>query len=220
MKLILLVICILPLESFAFYDTAILASIMTNTTTQISRLEKIATGGKEQLGLMKDLKEYSEQVKDLHDTITDVSSEVQSIVDIGTARPEDLEGLVDVLEQGVDGKERLERLAEKARKADQTSKAVVISSKENQVDLNRESSTNRKQLDKSFGGGSVKNQNQVTAQNTGLINSKLSLTNSLLKKQNQNSAEMNQVIVADIVNREKDRLAQEEFFRISNKKRN
>ena len=221
-KLSLVFFLLVPVKSYAFFgtDLPILMSIASNTASQVVRLETLIKGAEKQLEFTKRLKESTDEIREAYDTLDDVQSTLVSIVEASNGDIEGLEDVNDTIENVIDKKERLARLMKSAEEANKSSTIVANVTKESQASLNAEMRKNRKQELKSFGGGSVKNQTQVTAQNTALINTKLSTTNSILKKTAQNNAEVNKVIVADIVSRQKDLDDQEDFLNLNKKKRN
>jgi hypothetical protein len=209
-----------PIKSFAFSDAPILLSIAANTANQVERLEKSLSFAKTQIEFTKKLKEATDEMRDAYDTFDDVQSNLVAIAELADKDMEGLEDINDAIESLDDKKDRLKSLIKKANEANKTSVAVEEATKESRGDLNKEIAANNKQISKSFGFSARKNQNQVTAQNTGLINNKLTVTNSLLRKQTQSYTQLNQLLIADIVNREKDLHQQESFMEIGKKKRN
>ena len=215
----ILIIFLIPFPAQALTDTAVLLKIASSTATQVVRLEKLLSSAKTQLEFTRKLKEATDEMNDTYDTLDDVHSTLVSIKELKNGDVEDFETFNDTIEDAQDKKERLAKLMKMAMEASSTSKAVAEASEESNQEIKKEVRSNNKQISKSFGFGARRNQAQVTAQNTALINDKLTVTNSILKKQTQASSELNQVIIADIVNKEKEKQEQVDFLSLTKKKR-
>lgn len=220
MKFMIFVLALFPLNSFAlFQDTAVLMKIAASTSAQVVRLEQLLTNSSSQLEFIRRMKESSDLINEYYDTIDETTLTLMSIAEIRKGDIEGLEGVNDSIEDLQDKRERLNQLLSKANKANSTSTAVAEATTEYSADLKKEISMNKRQERKTFGLMARKNQDQVTAQNTALINSKLTVTNSILKKQSLAQAEMNQLVVADIVNREREKKDNEEFMKLKTEKK-
>lgn len=211
---------LMPWTANAFFqDTAVLVKIAASTSAQVVRLEQLLSNSTSQLEFIRRMKESSDLITEYYDTIDETTMALMAISDLRRGEIDGLEGVNDTIEDLQDKKERLKQLMDKAQKAKNTNEAVAEMTTEHSSDLKKEISLNKRQERKTFGMLVRKNQDQVTAQNTALINSKLTLTNSLLKKQTLAQSEMNQLIVADIVNREKEKKDNEQFMKIKPEKR-
>lgn len=178
-------------------DTALLISIAGNTTDQLVRLEKLLSNSEKQLEYTKQLKETSDALESSYDRLTSIQNSLNALSNVGTSSPEDLRAMNDKIEEIQDQRDRLKDLIKVSRETQAASLAITEETKTNPVKIKEVVALDQAQI-KRANSSSVKNQNQETAKNTAYINSKLTETNILLRKNAETNAKTNALIARNM----------------------
>ncbi|MBC7540155.1 MAG: hypothetical protein H7281_15125 [Bacteriovorax sp.] len=149
-------------------DTALLMSLVSNTASQITRLEQLITETDKHTKLFRDT---VETVEEKYEVVEQLESLADNYVRLSNSKPEDLSEINDAIENLKDQKSRLKDLIAQARNArDESDRvkgdAIIVDKK-----VRTDDSTAKRQIIKSFsaGKGFSKNMERVNAQNTSLI---------------------------------------------------
>lgn len=163
-------------------NTTLLMYIVSNTGSQLVRLEELLKKSEEGLQYTNEIKKASEALQDKYDLLTDIEDTLIKVSSIPNADVEHLGDVNDLIEDVQDKRSRMKELLSEAKKNAKKDEVIADAIESNKDQINKENGLNAKQISKSSGLLTKKNQTQVTAQNTGLINMKLSKTNFLLEK--------------------------------------
>ena len=199
LKLLLVGVLIIPVitdaSSFGIPDgdTGLLISIVGNTSEQITRLEKLLSNSEKQLEYTKKLKETSEALESSYDRLTSIQNALSALSNVGNTNPENLKEINDKIEEIQDQKQRILDLLEVSKNVEATSEAISKDSSVDQEKVKEIVKIDKEQIKRSH-SGSVKNQSQETAKNTAYMNSKLTETNILLRKNTETNAQTNALL--------------------------
>lgn len=184
-------------------DTALLISIAGNTTDQLVRLEKLLSNSEKQLEYTKHLKETTEALESSYDRLTSIQNSLNALALVSSRSPEDLRAINDKIEEIEDQRDRLKDLIKESKKAQSSANAISEDSKINPVKIKEVVALDQTQI-KRANSSSVKNQTQETAKNTAYINSKLTETNILLRKNTETNAETNALFAKNMAQMARD----------------
>ncbi len=179
-------------------DTGLLISIVGNTSEQITRLEKLLSNSEKQLEYTKNLKETSDALESSYDRLTSIQNTLNALSNVGSTNPEDLRAINDKIEEIQDQRDRLLELIKQSKEAEATSMAISEDAKADPEKVKEVVKLDQSQI-KRANSSSVKNQTQETAKNTAYINSKLTETNLLLRKNAESNAKSNALMAKVLV---------------------
>jgi hypothetical protein len=199
-------------------DTGLLISIVGNTSDQIVRLEKLLSNSEKQLEYTKRLKETSDSLESSYDRLTSIQNSLNSLINVGNARPEDLRAINDTIEEIQDQRDRLNDLIKQAKVAQATSQAISEDAKADPSIVKEVVKLDQAQI-KRANSSTTKNQAQETAKNTAYINSKLTETNLLLRKNAETNAQTNSLFAKNLAKQASDEERNLEFMGVIKKEK-
>ena len=184
-------------------DTGLLISIVSNTTEQVTRLEKLISNSEKQLEYTKRLKETSDALESSYDRLTNIQSTLDALSSVGNRDPEDLQAI----NESKEAQASSQAISEDSKADPEKIKEIV---KLDQVQIKRANSS------------SVRNQSQETAKNTAYISSKLTETNLLLRKNAETNSQTNALFAKNLAKQASDEQKNLEYLGVikSDKKGN
>jgi hypothetical protein len=197
-------------------DTALLISIAGNTTDQLVRLEKLLSNSEKQLEYTKQLKETADALESSYDRLTSIQNSLNALSSVGSKSPEDLRAMNDKIEEIQDQRDRLKELIKVSQEAQAKSLAITDDAKTNPTRVKEVVALDQAQI-KRANSSSVKNQTQETAKNTAYINSKLTETNILLRKNTETNAETNALFAKNMAQNARDEERSLKYMGVINK---
>lgn len=197
-------------------DTGLLVSLVANTTEQVARLEKLLTNSEKQLEYTKNLKETSDALGSSYDRLTGIQNSLNALASIGNSSPEELRDINDKIEEIQDQRDRLQDLIRQSKEAQANSEAIAEDTRMNPVKAREVVVIDQTQI-KRANSSTVKNQTQETAKNTAYINSKLTETNLLLRKNAETNAQTNALFAKNLAKQTKDEQKNLEYLGVIKK---
>lgn len=202
-------------------DTGLLISIVSNTTEQVTRLEKLISNSEKQLEYTKRLKETSDALESSYDRLTNIQSTLDALSSVGNRDPEDLKAINDKIEEIQDQRDRLKDLIKQSKEAQASSQAISEDSRADPEKIKEIVKLDQVQI-KRANSSSVRNQSQETAKNTAYISSKLTETNLLLRKNAETNSQTNALFAKNLAKQASDEQKNLEYLGVikSDKKGN
>jgi hypothetical protein len=189
-------------------DTALLMSLVSNTASQLTRLEQLINETDKHTKLFRESVEIIEEKYEVVDQLETMAS---NYAQLAKERPENLSEINDVIENLKDQKEKLRELIKKSKIAERESASVKSETKTIDGKLNSDNQVAKKQIAKSFGASKTtsKNMDRINAQNTSLIlketislNGAINTNNGLQATQNNLTKIQVDQIIADGISKE------------------
>ena len=197
-------------------DTGLLISIVGNTAEQVTRLERLLSNSEKQLEYTKQLKETSDALESSYDRLTNIQSSLNALSNVGSKSPEDLRAINDKIEEIQDQRDRLKDLIKQSKDAQASSQAISEDAKADPVKVKEVVKLDQAQI-KRANSSSVKNQAQETAKNTAYINSKLTETNLLLRKNAETNSRTNALFAKNLAKQANDEQKNLEYLGVIKK---
>lgn len=165
-------------------DTALLMSLVSNTTSEIARLEELISEQKKHTeAFVKTVELAQEQ----YDRVEAIQNTAFNLTQIAQGSPEDLAALNDKISELKDTKERLKNIIEEARKTEAEQELNQEAFKGDMKNSSKEIETSKRQFSKSLNNS---NTGQQVAQNTALIHGKLIGVDNKLSNLNMSNSKL------------------------------
>lgn len=197
-------------------DTGLLISIVGNTSEQVTRLEKLLSNSEKQLEYTKKLKETSDALESSYDRLTNIQNSLNALVNVGSKSPEDLRAINDKIEEIQGQRERLLDFVKQSKDAEASSQAIAEDAKADPLKIKDIVKLDQSQIKRAH-SSSVKNQAQETAKNTAFINSKITETNLLLRKNAETNSKTNALFAKNMAKQASDEQKNLEYLGVIKK---
>lgn len=197
-------------------DTGLLISIVGNTSEQITRLEKLLSNSEKQLEYTKNLKETTDALESSYDRLTSIQNSLSALASVGNTSPEDLKDLNDKIEEIQDQRERIQDLLKDSKKVELNSEVISRDSEIDKEKVKEVVKIDKEQIKRSH-SSAIKNQSQETAKNTAYINSKLTETNILLRKNTESNSQTNALLAKKMAKDLSDEEKELEYLGVTNR---